>query len=369
MMSFRSTLPSLCLGAAVLLAIAPGHATQASAASKSPYAEVEVCFALDTTGSMSGLIEAAKQKIWSIANALAQAPSKPRLRFCLMAYRDRGDEYVTRHHVLSDDIDQIYAQLMEFKTGGGGDTPEAVNQALLETVERSGWSPSPEVLKIIFLVGDAPANVYADEPQYPEIVARAKAAGILINPVVCGNSRDTLGEFAQIAQLGGGRQAQIVQAGHIEQTTTPMDQDLSALNQRLGRLLIPYGSSDEQEALLEKQRRAERMSDAGLSERLAFNRATGRIVQGRGDLIEAMDAGRVDLAGLDREALPEGLRSMSEAELSAHVQAVREERLSLQAVLDPLIQLRQAHLDAQARAGDDFDSTVRGILEAQLGHH
>jgi hypothetical protein len=366
MMSLRSTLPSLCLGAVLLLGLTRPHASQASAATKSPYAEVEVCFALDTTGSMSGLIEAAKQKIWSIANALAQAPSKPKLRFCLMAFRDRGDAYVTRHHVLTDDIDQVYAQLMDFKAAGGGDTPEAINQALLETVQRSGWNPSPEVLKIIFLVGDAPASVYADEPQYPEIVARAKAAGILINPVVCGNSRDTLAEFEQIAALGGGRSAQIVQAGRVDNTPTPMDQDLSALNQRLGRLLIPYGSAEQQEALLEKQRRAEAMSDSGLSERLAFNRATGRIVQGRGDLIEALDSGEVELAKLDRAALPEALRSMEEAELAAHVQAIREQRQSLQLVLDPLILLRKQHLEERARAGDDFDTTVREILSAQL---
>jgi len=198
-------------------------------------------------------------------------------------------------------------------------------------------------------------------------VARARATGILINPVVCGSSSDTLSEFARIAELGGGRRAQIVQAGRIENTPTPMDQDLSALNQRLGRLLIPYGSAEQQETLMEKQRRAEAMSDSGLSERLAFNRATGRIVQGRGDLIEALDAGLVDLSSLDRTTLPEGLRSMSEAELAAHVQAIREQRLSLQAVLDPLIQLRRDHLEArEKRDGDSFDEAVRAILTAQL---
>ena len=34
---------------------------------------IEVCFVLDTTGSMGGLIEGAKQKIWSIANEMISA--------------------------------------------------------------------------------------------------------------------------------------------------------------------------------------------------------------------------------------------------------------------------------------------------------
>jgi len=39
----------------------------------SPRPKVEVVFVLDTTGSMSGLIQAAKQKIWAIANEIARA--------------------------------------------------------------------------------------------------------------------------------------------------------------------------------------------------------------------------------------------------------------------------------------------------------
>ena len=48
---------------------------------------IEVCFVLDTTGSMSGLIKGAKQKIWSIANDMAGAKPTPRIRFGLIGYR------------------------------------------------------------------------------------------------------------------------------------------------------------------------------------------------------------------------------------------------------------------------------------------
>ena len=57
---------------------------------------VEVVFVLDTTGSMSGLINAAQEKIWSIASTLAQAQQAPEISMGLVAYRDRGDAYVTQ---------------------------------------------------------------------------------------------------------------------------------------------------------------------------------------------------------------------------------------------------------------------------------
>ncbi len=76
---------------------------------------VEVVFVLDTTGSMSGLIQTAKDKIWSIASTMASAQPAPEIRIGLVAYRDRGDAYVTQVVDLSKDIDSIHATLMDFE--------------------------------------------------------------------------------------------------------------------------------------------------------------------------------------------------------------------------------------------------------------
>src|SRR5882672_9971015 len=126
---------------------------------------IEVCFVLDTTGSMSGLIEGAKQKIWSIANEVIAAKPTPTVKFGLVAYRDRGDEYVTKLTPLTEDLDAVYADLKKLKADGGGDTPESVSQALDVAVRKIAWSQDRAVLKIIYLVGDAPPHTdYADGP-------------------------------------------------------------------------------------------------------------------------------------------------------------------------------------------------------------
>src|SRR5436853_1967804 len=135
---------------------------------------IEVCFVLDTTGSMTGLIEGAKQKIWSIANEMASAKPTPEIRLGLVAYRDRGDEYVTKVFDLTNDIDAIYGHLQSFRAAGGGDTPESVNEALDDAVRKMSWSQDQRVLKIIFLVGDAPPHMdYADGPKYPQVCREA----------------------------------------------------------------------------------------------------------------------------------------------------------------------------------------------------
>src|SRR6266513_3285328 len=114
----------LSLGLTLGLAASPVVARPSSAP------RVEVAFVLDTTGSMGGLIDGAKRRIWSIARRIGEGRPRPDLRIALVGYRDLGDEYVTRVHDLSADMDEVYQNLSAFNADGGGDTPEHVSRAL-----------------------------------------------------------------------------------------------------------------------------------------------------------------------------------------------------------------------------------------------
>src|SRR5215831_11048535 len=140
---------------------------------------VEVVFALDTTGSMGGLIQGAKEKIWSIASHIAQGQPTPELRVGLVAYRDKGDAYVTKDFDLTTDLDEVFDHLMSFKAEGGGDDPEHVSKALWDSVHKMHWSQ--DSMKMIFLVGDAPPHTdYDDGYDYHKIAKEAASRGILI---------------------------------------------------------------------------------------------------------------------------------------------------------------------------------------------
>ena len=176
----KTTVRILTVSAAAMLALHSPALDKTEAKPAKP--RMEVCFVLDTTGSMSGLIEGAKQKIWSIANEMVSTKPTPELRLGLVAYRDRGDEYVFKTFDLTNDIDAVYANLKTFSANGGGDTPESVNEALQQAVAKMSWSSDRSVLKIIFLVGDAPPHMdYAGAPKYPEICQAAMKKDLIIN--------------------------------------------------------------------------------------------------------------------------------------------------------------------------------------------
>ena len=333
---------------------------------------IEVCFVLDTTGSMSGLIEGAKQKIWSIANELTRAKPTPDIRMGLIAYRDRGDLYVVKSFDLTNDIDTIYGQLQTFQAAGGGDTPESVNEALQEAVTKMTWSADKKVLKTIFLVGDAPPHMdYANGPKYPEVCREAVKKDLVINTVQCGNLPETTPIWQEIAHASEGSYAAIAQAGNMVAIPTPMDAELATLNRKLGSTLVGYGAEPARRAVMSKQAAAENAPASVAADRLAFNARYGLAVQGGGELLDSLNSGRVKLESLSKDDLPAEWQNLDETALKAEIDKKQTERNQLQAQIQKLGKEREEFLVGErkrlAKSGkaDSFDEKVASFIQAQ----
>src|SRR4051812_23647672 len=163
---------------------------------------IDVVFAVDTTGSMGGLLEGAKRTVWSIASHIKDIDPQADLHVGLVAYRDLGDEYVTKDFALTGDMDGVFAQLSSYYAGGGGDTPEDVDAALYDAVHKMQWRDGAK--KMIFLVGDAPPASRGEVPRFEETARMAAAHQIVINTVRCGGDTDTANAWQQIASIGNG---------------------------------------------------------------------------------------------------------------------------------------------------------------------
>ena len=360
---------AFCACGLVLLVatVAHGEAPQAL-----PKPQIEVCFVLDTTGSMSGLIEGAKEKIWSIANEMIAAKPTPQLKLALVGYRDRGDEYVTQITDLTDDIDAIHARLMEFTANGGGDGPESVNQALHEAVKKITWSKDRDVLKIVFLVGDAPPHMdYDQDVRYPEVCQLAVKNDLVVNAVQCGQQSDTATVWKEIAKLSEGKYIPLVQTGGMVRIDAPQDTEIAELNRELGTTLIGYGQAEARREVAAKQSLAESAPASAAADRLVYNAATGKTVQGGSELIDAIERGDVTLDAVKDEDLPEELRSLDAEERAATVEAKRAKRKELQAKLDKLLEERNTFILAERKRlaesgkGDAFDAEVTTTVREQ----
>src|SRR5712672_1408988 len=298
------TRPAFAFALVSALAALPFSATFSAALARPT---VEVAFVLDTTGSMGGLIEGAKRKIWSIATAIVDSNPDADIRMGLVAYRDIGDDYVTKKFDLTTDIQDLYASLLELKARGGGDWPESVNEALDVAVNRLQWTQSGDVRRIVFLVGDAPPHMdYAQDTKYPVTLSVAKQKDIIVNAVLAGGARDTERVWRDIAQAGNGRFIPIPQdGGQVVIIETPYDEDIIILQREINGTGIPYGPRALQKHTEDKRRQLSQVAAAApsqASEMASYLNKRARVsseaVTGDGDLVSDVTGGRTSFSAV-----------------------------------------------------------------------
>lgn len=297
---------------------------------------IEVAFVLDTTSSMGGLIEGAKQKIWSIASHIARGQPTPQLRVGLVAYRDRGDEYVAKKFELTRDLDSVYVNLKGLQAQGGGDTPEHVGRGLGEAVKSLEWSPDKNVMKLIFLVGDAPPHDYQDGWDYRTWAARAYEKGIVVNTVRCGSDAQTEVAWREISRLGHGTFTTIAEDGGMVAMATPYDDKLAKLNSEIASKTLYAGKAP---ARLEAKRKLETVAALPVpaaADRMEFLKTTASKGAGMA-AAPAAPMGTRDLAAdpsqvakLEEDEVPESLKGLSKPEQQAKVEQLAKERSALE---------------------------------------
>jgi len=338
--------------------------------------KIEVVFVLDTTGSMSGIIDTAKEKTWSIASTMASAQTAPDIKMGLVAYRDRGDTYVTKTVALSRDLDSMYAQLMDFKADGGGDTPESVNQGLYDAVNNMQWNDDQQTYKVVFLVGDAPAHMdYQDDVKYPETMALAKQKGIIINTIQAGHDHATTQNWQQVASLGNGDYFQVEQSGSAIAIATPFDKEIAALSKKIDDTRLYFGNKEDKEKQALKlsvtKKLHEEASDASRARRATFNSSKSGKANflGEKELVDAIESGRMDLKDIPEEELPEPLQTMTTDEQTAYIAEEAKQRKEIGQDLKVLSEKRESYLRKKVKedggARDSFDSKLYGSITAQ----
>lgn len=144
---------------------------------------IDISFVIDATGSMEEEISFLQNNLKYIINNIMLNEPELKIRLGATFYRDRGEEYIVRHFPLSAKIDDVIQNIQEQSANGGGDTPEALDEALKTTIIQGNWSEK-SCTRILFLILDAPPHYSA---QYLEeihnYIYKASEKGIKIIPI------------------------------------------------------------------------------------------------------------------------------------------------------------------------------------------
>jgi hypothetical protein len=187
---------------------------------------VDIAIVLDTTGSMQSQIDRLKTTLQAIHFQLTSLPSRPDIRFGLVAYRDRGDAYVTQVTGFTPDVETFQAVLDRLDADGGGDTPEDLQAGLERALRELQWRDG--AVRLGFVVADAiPHTDYGQELNYREAMRESLRRGIKWTTVGAGGlpragevifrqiAQYTMGEYVFVTESGAGdREGGVGEASH-----------------------------------------------------------------------------------------------------------------------------------------------------------
>ena len=204
--------------------------------------EVDIAFVVDATGSMGDEIEFLKLELEDVVRSTMEKYKSLTLNAASVFYRDHGDEYVAKKVDFNDDLLKTINFIKLQRAMGGGDTPEAVDDALAMALDSLQWHKNTRT-KLLFLVLDAPPHDEA-KLRIQQLTVRAAAMGVRIIPIACsGTDKSTEFLLRSMALATNGTYTFLsnhsgIGNKHIEPTTDKYEVEF--LNKLLQRIIGQY---------------------------------------------------------------------------------------------------------------------------------
>jgi len=294
---------------------------------------VDVVVMLDTSGSMENLLDATRARVWDVVNELGRMKPTPELRVGLVSFgTDKATEdqgFIIQHLDLTDELDEVYAELMGLTIGGG---TELVGRALNEALDGMSWSPEYNALRVVFVAGNESADQGVEDDDFRIAARAARDRDIIVNALFAGNrDQGVVEKWHEVAQAGEGNFSAIDPSTGSIQIAAPQDDLLLELNGRLNTTYVPYGEKG-QDGLTNQ------IAQDSNASRLGVQSCSSRIVAKGGALYNNASWDLVDKTleeGFDWDAisladLPEEMQSMTVDERVEFIEARRARREGIQ---------------------------------------
>jgi hypothetical protein len=363
-MKIRRMLPALLLAAALAPAQEVSEVKEAPAAPRT----VDLAICLDTSGSMQGLINQARARIWAIVNDLALAKPTPRLRVALIAYGgatfDSNAGWVQVQTKFTEDLDLVSQKLFALHAKG---STEYVGRALQNALSFE-WQTSPDALKLIVVAGNESADQDKQVP-FRDMCRKSIARNIMVNSIYCGPETDNIAPgWREIARLSDGHFAAIDHNRAAAGVASPFDDRLSALSASLNTTYVWYGNEEGKRSKAKQEeadRDAKDMGDSVAAQRAGAKQSS--LYYNRWCLVDATRRGKIKVEDLKPEDLPEELKGKSNEEIQKYLDAKFEERTKIQKQIADLQKQRQEWITKElAKQGDQQQKTIEEAVKQAI---
>ena len=355
----------------------PSPAAAQPASAETPL--IQMAILLDTSGSMEGLIDQARSRLWAVVNELATTKrdgQTPRFEVALYEYGKSSlpaqEGYLRMILPLTDDLDAVSEKLFALDTNGGD---EYCGWAIKSAAEGLRWSDDRDAYKVIFIAGNEP---FSQGPvDFRTSCSAAIGRGIMVNTIHCGSEDEGVRSgWRDGAALADGTFLNIDQNTAVVAIAAPQDAEIARLSTTLNDTYLPFGARGF--ALAERQVAQDAAAAsqpaalaAGAPVQRAVAKSSSFYRNASWDLVDAVEEGK-KLEDLKDEELPVAMRGMTPEQRKAHVEAQAKKRAEIQQKIQSLNTDRETFVAARraeqaAQAGTtSLDAAMITAVREQL---
>lgn len=339
-------------------------------------AKVQIAILLDTSGSMSGLIEQTKTQLWKIVNTFIDAKQNGQVPFVEVALYEYGKSslsgethWIQKIQPLTRDLDEISKQLFALTTNGGEEYCGAVIQRATQDLK---WDPSNDVYKAIFIAGN---EGFTQGPiKSDQAVKDAIARGVIVNTIHCGDEESGIsGGWKQGALLADGKFLTIDHNRAVVHIEAPQDAEIVKLNTKLNTTYLAYGeigAMKKNDQTVQDSNAVEKKA-SGAAVHRAVSKGSSNYWNANWDLVDASKQKDFDITKVEKKSLPKEMQSMTTGQQKAHITKMAKEREGIQAKILELNKKRIAFVSEKRKAMAEeseeqtLDEVVANTVRAQ----
>ncbi|MBN2669150.1 MAG: VWA domain-containing protein [Bacteroidales bacterium] len=322
---------------------------------------IKIALLLDTSNSMDGLINQAKSQLWTIVNELSRAVcdnTKPNLQIALYEYGNDGlpasEGHIRQVAPFTSDLDLISEKLFALTTNGGN---EFCGQVINTSLSQLAWNTDGDDLQLIFIAGNEPFT--QGRVSYRTACSSAKNKGVVVNTIFCGNFQEGVNtSWKDGADLTGGNYMSIEQNTRTVYVSSPYDDRIAALNQKLNQTYIAYGSvgKAKKENQVKQDQNASAYGSVNVVER-TVSKSSHVYNNKTWDLVDASEDANFEIKDIEQSALPAEMQKMTDDEKEKYIEDNKAQRQSIQKEINELNQKRITYI-AQQKQSENADNTL-----------
>lgn len=333
--------------------------------------KIQLALLLDTSNSMDGLINQAKNQLWETISFLSRNAPEAEIEIALYHYgNDRlsiHDDYVDQVLSFTSNLDKVSSALFSLRTNGGS---EYCGSVINKSTQELLWDNKATTQKVLVIAGNE--TFTQGSVSYSTAITKARKKSIQVNTIYCGNPKDGIYHtWVKGAELGSGKSFTINHNKDIQQIATPYDDAILECNTKINKTYVPIyeeqnvekeemEANDIQQGIAQRER---------LVEKALIKKNKNIYKKDNWDAVDNYISNKGNVSSLKKSGsgtLNDEFEGKSDKEIVKYVEELKKERDTQHKKLEELEIKRQKYISENKKQSDEEtlgEQLVNAILK------